>query len=44
MAKFSQRSGKQLDQARMALLKDGAENGDGIPAASLPVDLGRWAG
>lgn len=44
MAKFSQRSGEQLEQARTALLKSSAEGSDGIPAGSLPVDLARWAG
>lgn len=44
MAKFSLRSGKQLEQARKALLQDRVEHGDGIPAASLPVGLARWAG
>ena len=44
MAKFSLRSGKQLEQARRALLQDRVEYGDGIPAASLPVGLARWAG
>jgi len=44
MARFSVRSGKLLDEARMALLAGSGHRFEGLDGRSLPVELGRWAG
>lgn len=44
MARFSVRSGKLLDEARMALLAGSGGSFEGLHRRSLPVELGHWAG
>lgn len=44
MARFSERSGKLLDEASIELLADGTKATKGLSARTLPIDLGRWAG